>query len=84
MDFFLVVCLVGGVVFFGRTLDVVLALSVVTGLTNEAEVVVDLTVVVGFTDEGIEVEVGSVVVVLFRVETGDLDVVDSSKPVNED
>ena len=44
------------------------------GLINEAEVVVDLTVVVGFTGEGVDVEVGSVVVVVFPVETGDFDV----------
>ena len=84
MDFFLVVCLVGRVVFFETIWDVVLVLSVVIGLINEAEVVVDLTVVVGFTGEGVDVEVGSVVVVLFSVETGDFDVDDSSKPVDED
>ena len=69
MDFFLVVRLVGEVVFFVGTVAVIMVLLVVVGLITGEVAVVDLTVVDGLTEEEeVDGEVGNGVVFVLLLE----------------
>jgi len=85
MDFFLVVRLVGEVVFFVGTVAVIMVLLVVVGLITGEVAVVDLTVVDGLTEEEeVDGEVGNGVVFLLLLETDVVGDDDSSKSVDGD
>jgi hypothetical protein len=84
MDFFLVVRLVGEVVFFVGNVAVIMLLLVVVGLITGKVAVVDLTVVDGITEDEVEGEVGNEVVFLLLLDTDVVADDDSSESVDGD